>query len=165
MIFKSIGAFAHYFTCARYYFFAKFCTFLSFFASFFSFHIVATEHYRAFFGNSQRKCYLCGHKSSKRGLSPVGPADRRKVRAPQSIVLSNGKMFARAWQSVTENNRLPPTGTVRVKRWGKSPPRRWRHSLAVHPTRCKTKYIDVCRAARPMSRGRLLEVAGNCNRR
>lgn len=76
MNFKNLRIFAHYFTCARYYFFAKKNIFLSFLSHFFRFTPLPQSSVRVFFGNSQRKCYLCGHNVAngvcRRSARPTG---------------------------------------------------------------------------------------------
>ena len=63
--------------------------------------------------------------------------------------------------NVTEKNRRRGEPPVRVKRRGKSSPSRLATRGAVRLMGCKVMYISVCRAARPMLRGRPLELAGD----
>ena len=72
------------------------------------------------------------------GLSLRLSLSQRKVRATQSAILPNGKLFVRADQC---NRKEPPRfGRVRVKRWGKSPPGAPATGHAVRIMGCKAMY-------------------------
>ena len=96
--------------------------------------------------NCKRACIcprllLSLHRRPALSLPAVGRG--RKVRATQSTAQANDLISVRVWE---RNRKRPPVrassdaGRVRVKRRGKSPPRRQRCRPAVRPAGCKTVY-------------------------
>ena len=96
--------------------------------------------------NCKRACIcprllLSLHRRPALSLPAVGRG--RKVRATQSTAQANDLISVRVWE---RNRKRPPArassdaGQVRVKRRGKSPPRRQRCRPAVRPAGCKTVY-------------------------
>ena len=68
----------------------------------------------------------------------------RKVRTPQGRTLGRPRR-RKPTESGTESRppaaTSPETLTVRVKRWGKSPPASWRHGGSPNPVRCKANRL------------------------
>ncbi len=87
------------------------------------------------------RLFVSLHRRPALSLPAVGRG--RKVRATQSTAQANDLISVRVWE---RNRKRPPArassdaGQVRVKRRGKSPPRRQRCRPAVRPAGCKTVY-------------------------